>query len=184
MLAEELEVPLESVDMVLGDTDLCPWDAGTFGSLSIRSFGPALRAAAAEAREVLCELAAEKLPSAGSGSRPGTGRSSTENPKTKVDLRRAGQGAGDRPAGETEARPEAALGIQSHGASPFRDGDARDKVTGAAKYAGDIRLPGMLYARVLRPPAHGRHLRRSRLRGRKGGRGACRPGRRPRRRPP
>lgn len=61
MLAEELEVPLDSVDIVMGDTALCPWDGGTFGSLSTRSFGPALRAAAAEARGVLLELGAESL---------------------------------------------------------------------------------------------------------------------------
>ena len=36
LLAEELDVPLASVDIVMGDTDLCPWDMGTFGSLSIR----------------------------------------------------------------------------------------------------------------------------------------------------
>src|ERR1700719_2611093 len=50
MAAEELGVPLESIDIVMGDTDLCPWDAGTWGSQSTRMFGPAVRAAAAEAR--------------------------------------------------------------------------------------------------------------------------------------
>ena len=58
MLAEELDVPLRSVDMVMGDTDLCPWDMGTFGSRSTKYFGPPLREAAAEARVVLLELAA------------------------------------------------------------------------------------------------------------------------------
>jgi len=48
-------------DMVMGDTDLCPWDRGTFGSMTTRFFGPPLRAAAAEARAVLLELAAEYL---------------------------------------------------------------------------------------------------------------------------
>ena len=38
--------------------------------------------------------------------------------------------------------------------------DGVEKVTGAAEYAGDIRLPGMLYARILRPPAHGATLTR------------------------
>ncbi len=61
MLADELNVPLESVDMVMGDTELCPWDMGTFGSMSTRVFGPALRAAAAEARAVLVQLAEERL---------------------------------------------------------------------------------------------------------------------------
>src|SRR5450759_1135489 len=53
MAAEELGVALASIDMVLGDTDKCPWDMGTLGSLTTRMFGPALRAAAAEARAVL-----------------------------------------------------------------------------------------------------------------------------------
>ncbi|MEJ2167372.1 MAG: molybdopterin-dependent oxidoreductase, partial [Desulfobacterales bacterium] len=37
--------------------------------------------------------------------------------------------------------------------------DARQKVTGEARYAGDIRLPGMLYAKILRPPAHDARLK-------------------------
>lgn len=61
MVADELDIPIDSVDMVMGDTDLCPYDMGTFGSMTTRYFGPALRAAAAEARGVLLELAAEKL---------------------------------------------------------------------------------------------------------------------------
>jgi isoquinoline 1-oxidoreductase len=61
MLAEELEVPVDAVDMVMGDTRLCPWDGGTNGSRSIKYFGPAVRAAGAEAREVLIQLAAERL---------------------------------------------------------------------------------------------------------------------------
>src|SRR5512146_2926933 len=61
MLAEELDVAFDAVDMVMGDTRLCPWDGGTNGSRSIKYFGPALRAAGAEAREVLIQLASEQL---------------------------------------------------------------------------------------------------------------------------
>ena len=61
MLAEELDTPLDTVEMVMGDTERCPWDMGTFGSMTTRSFGPALLAAAAEARSVLMELAVEAL---------------------------------------------------------------------------------------------------------------------------
>ncbi|HSR11182.1 MAG TPA: molybdopterin cofactor-binding domain-containing protein [Thermodesulfobacteriota bacterium] len=61
MLAEELDVPFDSVDMVMGDTDLCPWDAGTFGSRTTKYFGPVLREAAAEARAELLRLAAAAL---------------------------------------------------------------------------------------------------------------------------
>ena len=38
ILAEELDVAYASVDMVLGDTDLCPYDMGTFGSMNVRYF--------------------------------------------------------------------------------------------------------------------------------------------------
>jgi CO/xanthine dehydrogenase Mo-binding subunit len=61
MAAEELGVALESIDMVMGDTDKCPWDMGTFGSLTTRMFGPALRAAAAQARAELMRLGAARL---------------------------------------------------------------------------------------------------------------------------
>ena len=74
MLAEELDVPLASVDPVMGDTALCPWDMGTFGSMSTRFFGPPMRKAAAEAKAVLKELAAERLgvPMERLGTRDGT----------------------------------------------------------------------------------------------------------------
>ena len=61
MAADELGVALSAIDMVMGDTDRCPWDAGTCGSLTTRMFGPVLRAAAAEARLVLLGLAAAQL---------------------------------------------------------------------------------------------------------------------------
>src|SRR5512143_3911198 len=61
MMADELDVPLASVDMVMGDTALCPYDGGTFGSRSIKYFGPALRQAAAEAKAVLVRMASAKL---------------------------------------------------------------------------------------------------------------------------
>ena len=61
MLAEELDVPYAAVDMVMGDTDRCPWDAGTWGSLSTRHYRIFVKEAAAEAKGVLKELAADKL---------------------------------------------------------------------------------------------------------------------------
>ncbi|UCD51626.1 MAG: molybdopterin-dependent oxidoreductase, partial [Phycisphaerales bacterium] len=62
MLAEELDVSVESIDMVMGDTARCPYDAGTWGSMSTPYFGePILRAAGAKARAILMELAAARL---------------------------------------------------------------------------------------------------------------------------
>jgi isoquinoline 1-oxidoreductase len=61
MLAEELDVKLDSIDMVMGDTLLCPWDSGTTGSRSTKYYGPPLRKAGAKARAILLEMASEEL---------------------------------------------------------------------------------------------------------------------------
>ena len=60
LVAEELAVDPGSVLVVQGDTDLCPYDAGTFGSMSLPEAGEWLRRAAAGAREALLELAARR----------------------------------------------------------------------------------------------------------------------------
>lgn len=159
MLAEELEVRPETVDIILGDTDLCPYDGGTYGSLTVRSFGPPLRAAAAEARVVLMELASEKLnvPLDRLEARDGVVFEKS-NPKAKVTYAELAQGktiarkAAQKPALKKPAD------FKVMGKSAARR-DARDKATGKAQYAGDIRLPGMLYGKVLRPPAHGAKLK-------------------------
>ncbi|MBZ0101267.1 MAG: molybdopterin-dependent oxidoreductase [Thermoanaerobaculia bacterium] len=159
MVADELGVALESIDMVMGDTDRCPWDMGTFGSLTTRMFGPVLRAAAAEARLVLLGLAAKQL---------GAVRGDLEITEGVVSV--AGEPTrrvtfGELARGRRLARLVGEKAVLRQvkefavmGRSPERL-DARVKVTGAAQYAGDIRRPGMLCARILRPPAHGAKLR-------------------------
>jgi CO/xanthine dehydrogenase Mo-binding subunit len=155
MAAEELGVALESIDMVLGDTDKCPWDMGTFGSLTTRMFGPALRAAAAEARATLIQLAARKLgvPKAKLTADRGVVYV-VGQPERKVSYGELSKGAQIARVVDEKAVLRAAADFKVMGRSPKRL-DGREKVTGAAKYAGDIRIPGMLYARILRPPAHG-----------------------------
>jgi CO/xanthine dehydrogenase Mo-binding subunit len=155
MLADELEVPLESVDMVMGDTDLCPYDMGTWGSMSTRFFGPPLRAAAAEARAVLVELASQRLnvPPSQLVAEAGVIYSRSDR-KAKVTYAQLAEGKRierhltGKPALK---KPEDFTIV----GKPVSRLDAVEKVTGRAKYAGDLREPGMLYARLLRPPAHG-----------------------------
>ena len=158
MLADELEVPLDVVDMVMGDTDLCPWDMGTFGSMTTRFFGPPLRAAAAEAREVLLELAAEKLEVPRDQLAVADGVVSVvgqpERSATYAELAK-GQRIARRL--DREAALEAVKDFTIVGRSETRH-DAVAKVTGRAQYAGDIRREGMVCARLLRPPAHGAKL--------------------------
>lgn len=159
MAAEELGVPLESITMIVGDTDRCPWDAGTWGSLTTRVFGPALRAAAAEARSVLLNLASKQLgvPRQELVAENGV-ISVAADPSKRVSYGELARGKEiTRLVGE-KAILRSVREFKVMGQSPKRL-DGREKVTGAAKFAGDIRLPGMLYAAILRPTVHGAKMK-------------------------
>ena len=145
VVAEEMGVPLDRVDLVMGDTDLCPWDMGTFGSRSMPDAAPVLRAVSAGARNALGERARAQ------GSRKGAPfaelvrgirkvvtvpRDTPVTPAT--DWRRAGRSAAD---------PR-----------------ATDVVTGRRVYASDVRRPGMEHGAVLHPPRMGARLVRCDLR--------------------
>ena len=159
MLAEELEISPSAVDMVMGDTDLCPYDMGTFGSQCIRAFGPALRAAAAEARSVLIELAAEKM-SLPKGSLQAGGGAVFEKAKPAHKITYGELAKGQAIARHVDPKPSLKKPAEFKViGTPALHRDAADKVTGRAHYAADIRVPGLLYARILRPPAHGAALK-------------------------
>jgi nicotinate dehydrogenase subunit B len=156
MLADELDVPLESVGMVMGDTDLCPWDRGTFGSMTTRFFGPPFRAAAAEAKAVLVELAAESLGVAKDQLKTKDGAVYDAAGQKKVTY--AELTKGKKILRHLKgATVETAADFTIVGKPTLRR-DSVVKVTGRAKFAGDIKEPGMLHARILRPPAHGAKL--------------------------
>ena len=179
MVAEELETPLDTVDIVMGDTDLCPWDMGTFGSMTTRMFGPALRAAAAEARGVLLELAADqlKVPQTQLVAKDGV-ISDSQDAKNKISYGQLAKG--QKIERHLQSKPSLKQPAQFKvvGQSHTRhDGEA--KVTGKAHYAADIRVPGMLYAKILRPPAHGATLKSVDT---AAGQGDCRRASHPRRR--
>jgi nicotinate dehydrogenase subunit B len=157
--ADELGVALDSIEMIMGDTDLCPYDSGTYGSMSTRFFGPALRSAAAEAKAVLLDLASEqlKIPKEKLSVRDGS-VFETGDRKARVTFGQLAKGRKITRKLEGKAVTKSVAEFTIMGRSPRRL-DAREKVTGKAQYAGDIRIPGMLYARILRPPAHGAMLK-------------------------
>jgi nicotinate dehydrogenase subunit B len=158
MAAEELGVGLDAVEMVLGDTDRCPWDMGTFGSLTTRMFGPVLRTAAAEARGALLELASERLGAPKDRLVVESGVVSVKGePGRRVSYGALARGQAIARTVDEEAVLKAVEDFEIMGHSPTRL-DAEVKVTGEALYAADIQRPGMLYARILRPPAHGATL--------------------------
>ncbi len=152
MAADELGVALSAIDMVMGDTDRCPWDMGTFGSLTTRMFGPALRAAAAEARSVLLGLAAKQLGVARAELTVENGIVTVAaDPSRRVTYGELAKGRHIARLVGDKAVLRKVKEFQVMGRSPERL-DARAKVTGAAEYAGDIRRPACCYACILRPP--------------------------------
>ena len=158
MMADELDVPFENVKIVMGDTDLCPWDEGTWGSTSIRDFGPKMRAAAAEAKAVLMQLASEQLKIPVSELEAANGLISAKQDKNKkVSYAQLTKGK------KIERHISEKIALKDPSkfnviGKPFLHQDARVKVTGEAKYAGDMIMPGILHARIVRPPSHGAKL--------------------------
>jgi len=156
MLADELDVPLESVDMVMGDTDLCPWDRGTFGSMTTRIFGPPFLAAAAEAKAVLVELAAEQL--GVSKDRLKTRDGAVYDQAGQKKLTYAELAKGKKILRHVKSAPLKTPAEFTLIGKPALRRDGVEKVTGRAKFTGDFKEPGLLHARILRPPAHGAKL--------------------------
>lgn len=157
-MAEELNVPYKKVKMIMGDTDLCPYDQGTWGSMTTRIFGPGMRAAAAEARGVLIDLASAKLgvPASQLEARNGI-IVDKKNSGNKVTYGQLTKGKKIEKYLDVKPAPEDYTKFTYVG-KPFKRSDARLKVTGEAKYCGDLTLPGMVHARILRPPSHGAKL--------------------------
>ena len=159
MMADELNVPLEKVKMVMGDTDLCPYDQGTWGSLSTRVFGPYMRAAAAEARGVLLGIASAQLGVPVSQLDVKDGMiTDTKNPKNSVSYAQLTKGKKIEKFLDVKPPVEDYTKFNYVGKS-YNHSDAIPKVTGEAKYTGDMKLPGMVFARILRPPSHGAKLK-------------------------
>jgi isoquinoline 1-oxidoreductase len=157
-LAEDLDVSLDAVDVVVGDTDLCPYDMGTFGSMTTPNLLPAVRRAGAEARAVLLQMAAEKLGVLVERLQVHNGviadpakPSATVTYAQLVDGKRI-----ERHLANVPLKPAAAFQVMG---KPAHRKDGLDKVSGKAVYSGDLVLPGLLHAAILRPPAHGARLK-------------------------
>ncbi len=135
----------------MADTDLVPFDQGTFGSLSTPRMAPVLARAAATAREMLIDRAAERLgtPRASltcdAGQIAGGGRSVGIG-----DLVKGQQLTGAVPA-DAPLMPRSAWKVRGTAAKKV---DGRSFVTGEHRYTPDLTRPGMLHGRVLRPKGY------------------------------
>ena len=155
--AEELGLPVERLTIVTADTSRTPNEGYTAGSHSMQDSGAAIRNAAAQMRELLIDQAAHRL-------------------NLPTDKLKAENGAVIAPDGRSFAYGalvgETIQHVQAQPVSKLRDPatfkvlntpmhrvDIPAKVTGGAAYVQDMRLPGMLHARVVRPPSYGAQLR-------------------------
>jgi CO/xanthine dehydrogenase Mo-binding subunit len=157
MAAEELGVSPSRVSVVEGDTATCPDQGGTGGSTGLVRGGTEIRAAAATARRALLTLGAAQL------NRPAADLTITDG---QVRPRAGGAGIGigsligdrrfalkvDRNAPLIPPSQLTAIG------KPLLRPDVPDKCTGRHTYVQDFVVPGMLHARVIRPPAIGATL--------------------------
>ncbi|MEZ4828097.1 MAG: molybdopterin cofactor-binding domain-containing protein [Bacteroidia bacterium] len=152
VVAEELKIPVEAIQMVMGDTDLTIYDRGTFGSLTTPNMSPILRKAAAAAREMLLEMAAEKwkvsknLLTAEGGKIIYKKSGKTESYTALVQGKQLIRTLKEE---EILTPPDNWQVIGKH--IPKVNG--RDFVTGKHIYTSDMHFPSMYYGKILRPPA-------------------------------
>jgi nicotinate dehydrogenase subunit B len=153
IVAEELDVTLERVHLVMGDTALTPDEGYTAGSMTISSSGTSLRQAAAEARRAMLEMASEQLDATLEElSIQDAVITVAQDPKRSVTYAELMGGklfnlpvTGQAPL----KRPES---YRIVGTSTPRE-DLPRKVTGGLSFIQDLKVPGMLHARLVRPPS-------------------------------
>ncbi len=149
-VAEELRVTIEKIEMVMGDTQLTPFDMGTFGSRTTPTMNPQLRKVAAAAREALISLAAAQwqtdrqhlVAADGKVTDPQTNRSVEYAALTKR------QQLTQTVTADTPLIPATNWKIAGQSRAKV---DGRNFVTGRHLYPSDQKLPGMLYGKVSRP---------------------------------
>ncbi len=158
IVAEELDVPIERVRMVMGDTARTPDEGITAGSTTIKFGGFALRHASAEARRALLEMASERLDAALDELVVRDGVISvSHHPAQTITYGELMDGKRFNRAITLQAplKPPAEYRVVG---KPVARLDLPRKFTGAPSFVHDVRVPGMLHARVVPPPSAGAEL--------------------------
>jgi nicotinate dehydrogenase subunit B len=157
IVGEELDVPLARIAMIEGDTALTPDQGATAGSYGIARGGSQLRQAAATARQALLAQAAQRLGRPVAELQIADGVVNTKDGSASVTY---GDLIGDR-AFNLKIDKNAPMKPPDRYrfiGQPLPRPDVPAKVTGHHRYLHDLVLPGMLHARVIRPPALGASL--------------------------
>ena len=151
-ISEELRVPPTSIQLVMGDTQLVPFDMGTFGSRTTPIMNLQLRRVSAAARDALIALAAKKWNVESAGLKADNGKvfdDSSARSVTYSELVKGQQITKLLPS-DDPLIPATQWKIAGH-ALPKVDG--RDFVTGMHRYPSDYKLPGMFFGKIVRPKA-------------------------------
>ncbi len=154
--AEELGISLDQVQVLMGDTELCPNDGGTFGSGTTPRTIPQVRMAAAAVREVLLDLAASSLGAKRDDLTMLPAGVVSDGHGKKISIAQLVKGSSAADKLDAPVDPNVTVHRVEQwtvlGTSPHKLG-AESVVTGTKQYPSDIRQPGMLYGKVLRGPA-------------------------------
>jgi nicotinate dehydrogenase subunit B len=156
-VAEELRVPMERIELVMGDTQLTPFDMGTFGSRTTPTMNLQLRKVAAAARDTLMGLAAAQWKTEVQQLVADDGK--VKDPQTNRSLEYAALTKGQQltqtlPA-EDPLIPAISWKVAGQSAAKV---NGREFVTGKHRYPSDQKLPDMWYGKVLRPDSFGATL--------------------------
>jgi len=161
-VAEELRFPADRIEMVMGDTQLTPFDMGTFGSRTTPTMNPQLCKVAATARNTLVALAAKQWNRDAKDLFASDGKIMERANLHKRGARVIGYAAlvkgqqlTQTISGEDPLIPATDWKVAG-AALPKING--RDFVTGRHRYPSDQKLPGMLHGKILRPPSFGATL--------------------------
>ena len=157
IVAEELDVPLASIEVIEGDTALTPAQGKTWGSLTIQNGGVQIRQAAATARQALLQEAGKHLsaPPADLIVEQGAVRARSGGKAVAYGELIGGKNFSLKLDKQAPLKDPANYKIVGQ---PLPRYDIPAKVTGEFTYIHDFKLPGMLHGRVLRPPAIGATL--------------------------
>ncbi len=151
--AEELDVDMRRIRMIPVDTSRSPNEGVTAGSNSIEAGGAALRSAAAQTRAILVERAAARLGAPASDFVVDDGTILSRTGAGKLTYWELAAGAPLARDAGTPVPPKAAAAHHIVGHEIQRL-DIPDKVMGRPAFVQDLRLPGMLHGRVVRPPSY------------------------------
>ncbi len=148
-VAEELRVPVSSIRMVMADTQLVPWDAGTFGSRTTPDMGAQLHKVSAAAREALLDLAVDFFKADRASLTVAEGKITKAGSSDAVTFGQLTKGQKLVRAVDEKSPTTPAADWKVAGTSVLKV-DGRDFVTGKHKYASDVKLPGMQFGKMLR----------------------------------